>query len=129
MDKRPLETESQGWDGCAEIKRVTGPKEKTLNGSERKGQKGRGDYSGRAPPSDRKGELQKQGVTDIEKRGTGKDEHRLAKTGKGRKVETKTIPVHHVGHEERREQEKERSREGEMERVNRREEREEKRQE
>lgn len=54
-------------DGPAEIKRVTGPKGKTLNGSERKGQKGQGDYPESAPPGDGKGENPQQGVT-----GTGK---------------------------------------------------------
>lgn len=34
------------------------------------------------------------------------------KTGKGRKVEMKTLPVHQVGHEERCEQENERGRLG-----------------
>lgn len=52
---------------------------------------------------------------------TSKGERRLGKTGKGRKMETKPFPVHHVRHEKIREQEKERSREGEMERVNGRE--------
>lgn len=50
--------------GTAEIKRITGPKGKTLNGSEKRTE-GKGNYSEKAPSSDRKGEIQKQGVTDI----------------------------------------------------------------